>query len=125
MRERKCDLSGKRKNSKCMSISHSHVRTHRTQEVNLHWHKFWWQEGFKMVRLRIAARTMKTIRKFGLDQTARKYGIDLNKFAIPGAIRPTYRAKSDANSTSSTNVTTHDDIKVSPTSAVFVTSSSS
>ena len=35
-----------------------------------------------MVRMRISTRTIKTITKFGLDATALKYGIDLNKFSI-------------------------------------------
>ena len=82
MRERKCDMSGTRKNSKCMSVSKSNVHTHRVQHANLHWRKMWWPEGRKMVQMRISARTIKTIAKFGLHATALKYGVDLNKFSI-------------------------------------------
>ena len=35
-----------------------------------------------MVRMRIATRTMRTIKKNGLHRTAKKYGVNLNKFSI-------------------------------------------
>ena len=82
MRERKCDITGRRQNSKCMSVSKSNAHTHRVQHVNLQVRKLWWAEGNKFVRVRIAARTIKTITKNGLDATAKKYGVNLNKFAI-------------------------------------------
>ena len=82
MRERKCDLSGKRKNSKAMNISKSRAHTHRTQEVNLQTRKFWWEEGNKFVKVRIATKTLKTIKKNGLHATAKKFGVNLDKFAI-------------------------------------------
>lgn len=91
MRERKCDLAGTRQNSKCNSVSHSGVRTHRVQYPNLQHRRLWWEEGNKFVRLRITTRTLKTIEKFGLDRTARKYGVDLNKFSLSsgtGPVRP-------------------------------------
>ena len=88
MRERKCDIAGTRKNSKAMSVSKSHVRTHRTQEVNLQTRKLWWEEGNKFVRVRICTRTLKTIQKNGLDATAKKFGVNLNKFAMSGGTAP-------------------------------------
>jgi hypothetical protein len=36
LRERKCDLTGRRQNSKCMAVSKSGHKTHRSQGVNLH-----------------------------------------------------------------------------------------
>lgn len=36
LHERKCDLTGRRQNSKCMSVSKSGQRTHSPQGVNLH-----------------------------------------------------------------------------------------
>ncbi len=84
MRERKCDLSGTRQNSKCMSVSKSNAHTHRIQHVNLQSRKLWWDEGNKFVKLRVATRTLKTIQRNGLHATAKKYGINLNKFAISG-----------------------------------------
>lgn len=88
MRERKCDLAGTRKNSKAMNVSKSHARTHRTQEVNLQTRKLWWEEGNKFVRVRICTRTLKTIQKNGLDATAKKFGVNLNKFAMSGGTAP-------------------------------------
>ena len=88
MRERKCDLSGTRKNSKAMSVSKSNAHTHRTQEVNLQSRKLWWEEGNKFVRIRISTRTLKTIQKNGLNATAKKFGVDLNKFAISAGTAP-------------------------------------
>lgn len=82
MRLRICDLSGAETNTKAMSVSKSNVHTHKRQEVNLQWRKLWWEEGQKMVSLRLATRTLKTVRLKGLDATAKKYGVDLNKFSI-------------------------------------------
>jgi large subunit ribosomal protein L28 len=82
MRERKCDLAGTRKNSKCMSVSKSNAHTHRVQNVNLQTKKLFWEEENKFVRIRVSTRTLKTIQKNGLGATAKKYGVDLNRFAI-------------------------------------------
>jgi large subunit ribosomal protein L28 len=82
MRERKCDLSGTRQNSKCMNVSKSNAHTHRVQNVNLQTRKLWWEEGNKFVKIRISTRTLKTVQKNGLHATAKKYGVDLNKFSI-------------------------------------------
>ena len=82
MRERKCDISGTRQNSKAMSVSKSNVHTHRVQGVNLQWCRLWWPEANKFVRVRISTRTLKTIKKYGLDCTARKYGVNLNRFSL-------------------------------------------
>jgi large subunit ribosomal protein L28 len=92
MRERKCDITGQRQNSKAMSVSKFGNRNHKVQEVNLQWKKMWWEEGKKMVRLRLATRTIRTILKNGLHETAKKYDIDLNKFSISyGTGPPQYR----------------------------------
>jgi len=88
MRERKCDISGTRKNSKCNSVSKSNAHTHRIQNVNLQVRKMWWEEGNKFVRIRVSARTLKTIKKNGLDKTAKKFGIDLNTFSVSSGIAP-------------------------------------
>lgn len=88
MRERKCDLTGTRKNSKCMNVSKSNAHTHRTQQVNLQTRKLWWEEGNKFVKLRLATRTIKTVKKNGLNATAKKYGVDLNKFSLSSGTAP-------------------------------------
>ena len=82
MRERKCDLSGTRQNSKCNNVSKSNAHTHRIQNVNLQTRKLWWEEGNKFVRIRISTRTLKTVQKNGLNATAKKFGVDLNKFSL-------------------------------------------
>lgn len=88
MRERKCDITGTRRNSKCMAVSKSNQHTHRVQNVNLQTYKLWWEEGNKFVKVRIATRTLKTIQKNGLHQTAKKYGINLNRFACSAGTAP-------------------------------------
>jgi large subunit ribosomal protein L28 len=65
-----------------MNVSKSNAHTHKVQNVNLQTKKLWWEEGNKFVRIRISARTLKTIQKNGLNQTAKKYGINLNHFSL-------------------------------------------
>ena len=88
MRERKCDITGKRQNSKAMSVSKSNRHTHRVQNVNLQSKKLFWPEGNTFIRIRLSTKTMKTIAKNGLEATAEKYGINLKKFAISGGTAP-------------------------------------
>ena len=88
MRERKCDLAGTRKNSKAMCVSKSNAHTHRVQDVNLQSRRLWWEEGNKFLRIRVSTRTIKTIQKNGLDATAKKFGIDLNKFSLSSGTAP-------------------------------------
>lgn len=65
-----------------MNVSKSNAHTHRVQNVNLQTRKLWWEEGNKFVRIRISTRTLKTVQKNGLNATAKKYGVDLNKFSL-------------------------------------------
>ena len=88
MRERACDLSGTRRNSKCMTVSKSNAHNHKVQNVNLQSRKLWWEEGNKFVKIRISTRTLKTIQKNGLNATAKKFGINLNQFAISSGTKP-------------------------------------
>lgn len=88
MRERKCDLSGTRQNSKCNNVSKSNAHTHRVQGVNLQTRKLWWEEGNKFVRVRVSTRTLKTIKKNGLSATAKKFGVNLDNFAMSGGTAP-------------------------------------
>jgi large subunit ribosomal protein L28 len=81
MRERKCDITGARQNSKAMSVSKSNVHTHRVQHVNLQNRKLWWAEGNKFVDVRLATKTLKTLKIKTLHQLANEYGVNLNKFA--------------------------------------------
>lgn len=81
MRERACDITGSRRN-KANAISKSNVHTRKFQMVNLQTRKLWWPEGDRFVRLRVSARTLKTIKKYGLHETAKKNDIDLRQFVI-------------------------------------------
>lgn len=92
MRERKCDISGTRKNSKAMCVSKSNAHTHRVQNVNLQTRRLWWEEGNKFVRIRVSTRTIKCIQKNGLQATAKKFGIDLNKFSLSSGTAPKVEA---------------------------------
>lgn len=76
---RKCQLTGKKANN-AMSVSHSHRRTHRRQEVNLQEKRVWWPQGNRWVKLRLSTTAIKTIDRKGLQAFAREAGIDLNKF---------------------------------------------
>ncbi len=89
MRERKCDITGRRKNSKAMSVSKSNKHTHKVQGVNLQTKKFWWEEGNTFVRLRIATKTLKTIKRDGIAKVAKKNNVNLKKFTIStGSAKP-------------------------------------
>lgn len=76
---RKCQLTGKKANNG-YSVSHSHRRTKKLQEVNLQWKRIWWEEGKRFVRLRISTKALKTIEKNGLSAMAKEAGINLNLY---------------------------------------------
>ncbi len=73
-----CQLTGKKANN-AYSVSHSHRRTKKLQEVNLQWKRIWWAEGNRWVRLRISTSAIKTIEKKGLQAMAKEMGLDLGK----------------------------------------------
>merc|ERR1711937_1136430 len=63
-----CRITGKTANNG-FSVSHSHIRTKR-----LHWPR-----GERWVKIRLSTKGMKTIEKIGIEQAAKKAGIDLWK----------------------------------------------
>merc|ERR1719171_1450624 len=67
-----CTMTGKKANRKAFIVTFSHKRNHKVQEVNLQMKRFWWPEQQKTVRMKVATSTMRTIRKNGLDATAKK-----------------------------------------------------
>ncbi|KOR35104.1 MULTISPECIES: 50S ribosomal protein L28 [Planktothricoides] len=75
---RKCQLTGKKANN-AMSVSHSHRRTHRRQEVNLQEKRIWWPQGNRWIKLRLSTTAIKTLDRKGLQAFAKEAGIDLNK----------------------------------------------
>tara|TARA_Y100001970_G_scaffold257743_1_gene336901 strand:+ start:6803 stop:7039 length:237 start_codon:yes stop_codon:yes gene_type:complete len=75
---RVCELTGSKANNG-MSVSHSHIRTKKLQQVNLQKRRLWWKEGNRWVNLRISTKALKSIQKLGLDKFAKTQGVNLNK----------------------------------------------
>ena len=73
-----CEVCGKGP-SWGMSVSHSHVRTKKLQQVNLQERRLWWAEGNRFVRLRVSTKALRTIQKKGLGAYARELGVDLGR----------------------------------------------
>merc|ERR1711967_223596 len=63
-----CDISGKRANNAYW------------QYPNLQTKRFFSEELNRTVKLKVACSTIRTIRKLGVDATAKKYNVDLSKF---------------------------------------------
>ncbi len=76
---RHCELTGKKANN-AFSISHSHRRTKRLQQVNLQEKRVWWPQGKRFVKLRLSTKAIKTLEKKGIDAMAREAGINLAKY---------------------------------------------
>ncbi|KAJ1474138.1 ribosomal L28 family-domain-containing protein [Baffinella frigidus] len=76
---KKCMLLEKRANN-AMSVSFSHIRTHKMQEVNLQWKRVWWVEGNSFVRLRLSTKAIKTLKNKPLQELASRVGLDLGKY---------------------------------------------
>lgn len=70
---RSCDISGKRYNN-ANRVSHSNHKTKYRQQANLQWKRFWVPEEKRWVRLRVSTKVMKSITKYGLLATIRRYG---------------------------------------------------
>jgi len=60
-----CQVTGK-KALVGNKVSHSHIRTKRRFEVNLHTKRFWLEEEGRWVKLRLSKKGMKVIDKRGL-----------------------------------------------------------
>lgn len=81
MRERKCELLGKRANRAARLVSFSHIRNKKHQHVNLHEKRVWWAEGSKFVRLRLSTKGWRTVKKYGLNKAFAKFEVDLHQFS--------------------------------------------
>ena len=71
-----CDIPERANNANRVSNHHNQ----RWQQVNLQTKRFFSPELNREVRLKVATSTLRTIRKLGLDETAKKYNVDLSKF---------------------------------------------
>lgn len=76
--KRVCSVTGKKRNN-AMAVSFSHRRTHKVQEVNLITKKVYWEREKRMVKIKMAASTLRTIQRNGLEATCKKHGFDLYK----------------------------------------------
>ncbi|MCK0154639.1 50S ribosomal protein L28 [Alcanivorax sp. S6407] len=61
-----CQVTGKRPVTG-NNISHSHIKTKRRFEPNLHHHRFWVESEKRFVRLRVSSKGMRIIDKKGID----------------------------------------------------------
>ena len=62
---RKCQVSNKKANN-AYSISHSHIKTKKLQNVNLQSKKIWSKVKSKWIRLRISTRILKQQHKIDI-----------------------------------------------------------
>ena len=62
---KKCQISNKSANN-AYSISHSHIRTKKIQQVNLQKKKIWSISENRWVRMRISTRVLKSVHKVNL-----------------------------------------------------------
>jgi large subunit ribosomal protein L13 len=81
-----CDLTGKKSNN-ANRVSFSNKHWAYLQKPNLQTKKLYSPALQKYVRMKIATSTLRTIRKNGLDETAKKYGVDLSKFSIGNVVQ--------------------------------------
>ncbi|MBO9538980.1 50S ribosomal protein L28 [bacterium] len=70
-----CMISGKKPRT-ANAVSHSHHKTKRVQNPNLQWKRFFLDDEKRYVRLRVSTEVLKTIGKYGLRETIRRYGAD-------------------------------------------------
>lgn len=76
---RRCAITGKKANNG-YSVSHSNRHTKKLQQPNLQWKRLWDPEQKCFVRIKVAAQTLRTIQKNGINQVAREYGLDLTEY---------------------------------------------
>merc|ERR1712224_860013 len=74
-------LSGQKRN-KAVAVSFSNKRSRKWQQVNLQTKKIFWAQEKRFVRIRVSARTIRTIEKKGISSLAQNAGIDLRKLAF-------------------------------------------
>jgi large subunit ribosomal protein L28 len=60
---KKCKLTGKKRNN-AYSISHSHIRTKKIQNINLQNKKIWSDDLRKWIKQRISTKGIKSLKKF-------------------------------------------------------------
>jgi large subunit ribosomal protein L28 len=62
-------------------VSFSHRRNKKLQHVNVQETRLCWEKENRWVRVNVAAKTLRTISKLGLDEVAKRYNVDL--YSLP------------------------------------------
>lgn len=62
---KKCQVTSKKANNAC-TISHSHIRTKRLQNINLQNKRIWSKAQSRWIRLRISAKAIKNMAKISI-----------------------------------------------------------
>lgn len=57
---RKCQITGKSRNQAC-KISHSHIRTNKIQNVNLHKKRIWSIKEGRWIKLTVSTKSLKSL----------------------------------------------------------------
>jgi large subunit ribosomal protein L28 len=78
---KRCQLTGAYRNLK-RTYSFSMRSQTKPQKVNLQTKRLYWPEKDCMVKMIISTRALRTIRKLGLENAAKKYNVDLTKYQI-------------------------------------------
>ncbi|SBT74411.1 50S ribosomal protein L28, apicoplast, putative [Plasmodium ovale] len=100
---RRCLILGKMDNRNARKISKSGVRTHRIQRVNLLRKRIYFEEEDRFVKIRVSARGLKTIKKYGLAYCCKKFNIDLSKKKYDAGYSPRKRKKKTEVETTTEN----------------------
>nr|QVY58451.1 50S ribosomal protein L28 [Kappaphycus striatus] len=61
-----CQITQKKANNG-YSVSHSHIRTKKRQDVNLQRKKIWSHKQKKWIKIKIATKTLKSFHKFSVS----------------------------------------------------------
>jgi large subunit ribosomal protein L28 len=67
------EITGKRR-LRANNVSHSNVKTHRWQGVNVQRRRLWVPELRRFISLQLTTRDLRTIDKVGLLEYAKRYG---------------------------------------------------
>ncbi|ETB56959.1 ribosomal protein L28 [Plasmodium yoelii 17X] len=106
---RRCPILGKMDNRNARKISKSGIKTHKIQRVNFVRKRIYFEEEDRFVKLRVSARGLKTIKKYGLAYCAKKFNLNLNKKKYDAGYSP--RKKNKNKNESETLASQNDTLK--------------
>ncbi|SOV11550.1 50S ribosomal protein L28, apicoplast, putative [Plasmodium sp. gorilla clade G2] len=76
---RRCAILGKMDNWNARKISKSGVRTHRIQRLNLINKRIFFEEENRFIKMKVSAKGLKTVKKYGLAYCIKKFNLDFSK----------------------------------------------